>query len=324
MVSSTHYSLLANSAVNRSWDLSDHWPIYSFLKRGIHNNLNLSQPQQNLLRLDRKKVSENAPAIACHNMWSVLAEDPERGEEGVDTEALVDKSLEASTSVALATEVVLQPAAPHRKPRPPLTRDSRRMVRARRKAFAKWERAPCGSEEKESLWTTYSKLKKRTRDLIQKEQKESWSNFIAKGAELLASGLGKMAWQWIKTITQKSTARSLAPQPVKDLDGNLQVEPDGIANALAAHYASLASDATLHSRDPAHWQEMGTSQRELNGAIRAMKNGKAPGLDGLPPEWFKAMAENPSVVGNEPSTPMGKAFLKVIQTIWYNASVPAC
>jgi hypothetical protein len=137
----------------------------------------------------------------------------------------VDKLLEASTKVAEATGVVQQPA-PHKKALIPLTRSSRRKVEARRRAFAQWEQAPNGSEEKESLWASYSELKKETRNLIQKEQKESWSHFIAKGSELLASGAGKQAWQWVKSISQKSTARSLAPQPIKDLDGNLQVEPE--------------------------------------------------------------------------------------------------
>jgi len=43
-----------------------------------------------------------------------------------------------------------------------------------------------------------------------------------------------------------------------------------------------------------------------------------------PPEWFKAMVEDPHAASSEPATPMGKAFLRVLQSVWERASIPAC
>ena len=324
VVSADLQSQLANAWVNRSWDLSDHWPVCTFPLSGTRLESSPFQTQGGVGRFKRELIKASVPAIACHNRWQALAEEDEAGPE-----ACVERFLETSWLVAKATGVAPSPGSQRQylKPaRPPLSRKCRRLVEARRKVFAKWVQAPSG-EEKEALWVTYSELRKGSRKLIRDEQRASWARFLAGGMELMVSGEWKRAWRWIKSLSQRSAARSLVPQPVRDLDGNLQVEPGEIAKAWAAHYAALAQDVTHHSRDPAHWQEMGTplevigdidepiSWRELNAAIRGIRAGKAPGLDGLPPEWFKAMAEHPCEAGSEPSTPMGKAFFKAIQGV---------
>ena len=100
VVSGNLNSLLANSLVNRSWDLSDHWPISTFLKEVAQSGAEQAKSQQVEQLLNRQKVKEYAQAIACHNMWNVLLE-----EEGTDTEVNVAKFLETSAQAAKATEV---------------------------------------------------------------------------------------------------------------------------------------------------------------------------------------------------------------------------
>jgi exonuclease III len=326
-------SQLANAWVNRSWDLSDHWPICTSLRNRPQPRTALEQNQQSMLRLNRGKVQAYATDITSHNMWQALAED-----DCADAEAYVERLLETSSLVANSVGVTMKsnPREHHQKQtRQPLSRKCRRLIDARRKVFEKWEASP-SKEEKGGYWDSYVELRKESRKLIREEQRADWARFLAKGAELMVSGESKRAWGWIKSLSQCSTAKSQVPQPVRDLEGKLQVEPEEIAKTWAEHYAALAQDTNHHSRDPAHWQEMGTprqelsgldepiSWRELNEAIRAIRAGKAPGLDGLPPEWFKTMAELPSEAGAEPLTPMAKAFFKAIQGIWQNASIPAC
>ena len=334
VVSAGAETQLAHSWVNRVWDLSDHWPICTLPLDKERPTLDSGQPQQPPLRLNRKMVLANAPAIACHNRWDVLATS-----EATAPEDCAEQFLETSSRVAEDTGVALMPdtqAKPAKRSKlHSMSRKCRKVVEARRKAFARWDRAPL--EEKEALWADYSSLKKESKQLLRREQRERWAQFLAQGAERMVSGDWKGAWRWIKTLGQRDNASSSAPQPVKDLEGNLQVDPEAIATAWADHYGALARDDTGHSRDPIHWQGMGKpreeemqdldraiSWTELTEAIQAIRAGKAAGKDGLPPEWFKAMAEPLSSAGDNPSSPMGMAFLKVIQAIWQQASIPAC
>ncbi|KAJ1909224.1 hypothetical protein H4219_006434, partial [Mycoemilia scoparia] len=97
VVSRDYRSYVANTWVNRHWDLSDHWPVTSFLKIRTPEQLP-SQVAPSRLRLNREKVKEATPAIASHNMWKVLAEEE-------DTDVVVDKFLGVASEVAEATEV---------------------------------------------------------------------------------------------------------------------------------------------------------------------------------------------------------------------------
>jgi len=45
-------------------------------------------------------------------------------------------------------------------------------------------------------------------------------------------------------------------------------------------------------------------------------------MDGLPPEWFKAIVIDPLTTDNISGNPMGQVFLKTIQGIWDRASIP--
>jgi exonuclease III len=318
----------ANAWINRSWDLSDHWPVNTFPLGKSHIRPE-HPPKPERVFIDGRKVGMRAAAIATHNRWELLAE-----EALEDPEEYATKFMEASSSVAsdVGVTATLDPNEKTSDLR--LSRKCKRLVEARRRAFSVWEQA--APRDKPARWGTYQKLKDEAKETTRSQQRADWARYIAEGSKLLHEQEHKRAWRWVKSLSVRTGATSQAPTAVRDINGNILADPNQIAEAWAAHYGALANDATGHSRDPGHWEEMGEERGLLEGlddsiswaevqtALRAIRPGKAPGLDGFPPEWYKILIEDDTDQRSEPSNPMGRALLRVLQSMWLNSSIPAC
>ncbi len=339
IVASTEaHQMLSNTWVNRAWDISDHWPVHTFPK---HTPASCTADDRAgpapSLRLKRDAINGCAQDITCHNMWEVLEREVNLEADG-GPENFLSTSIEVArqTRVAAATTG----ATEHTRPKAEihLSRKSKRAIEARRRVFRKWDGVEI-PEEKDALWSRYLELKRRSKKLVREEKRTQWDSFIAKGAKLMVGGEWRRAWKWIKCIGQRAHTGPPGLQPIVGKDGTLHMDPAGITNAWAAHYAALAGDATGHSKDPVYWESKGEelvragaitglngpiAWDELHWALRAIKSGKAPGDDGLPPEWFKVMVEDSQDLQDEPRSPMGRVFLRVIRSVWERASVPDC
>jgi exonuclease III len=331
VVSTEALNLLANANVCRSWDISDHWPIHSFFKKETSSAVAKEQTIPGTsLKLKQSAIKEHALEIAHHNMWEVL----ER-EVSLDTEegarVFLDTSITVAKKVGAAAPTTSNGNTQQKEVH--LSGKCRRAINSRRKVFQKWNNLD-DSEEKDTLWVEYLDLKKKSKKLIQEEKKAQWQEFISKGAESLANNEWHKAWKWIKCLRQHSNTTLSGPQPVKDKDGNLVMDPENIIKAWATHYSALAKDETGHSRDPTYWVnkvetdaeaisslDESITWKEANLMLHAIKGRKAAGFDGFPPEWFKVMAEDPHTVGLTPQSPMAKVFLKVIQGVWEKSSI---
>ena len=63
--------------------------------------------------------------------------------------------------------------------------------------------------------------------------------------------------------------------------------------------------------------------KECAEVIKSMERGKAPGLDGIPPEWFKVCLTGGEEAEWVPMSPMAKALWKVLKSVWDVEVVPA-
>jgi hypothetical protein len=173
-----------------------------------------------------------------------------------------------------------------------------------------------------------------TKRLVRANKKAQWENFIAEGSKAMAKAEWNKAWQWVKVLGQRTHDGIAGPQPVRDEDGVLLIEQSDITRAWASHYAALAHDVTGHSKSYNHWVgkedkrlpvieglDSELTWQEFNQALTALKGRKAPGVDGLLPEWFHAMAEASTPAENA-STPMGRVYLRILQGVWRSGSVP--
>jgi exonuclease III len=332
VVSTNSYRAFAHMNVCRSWELSDHWPIMTYLKNEplvplyegqVHN--------EHIPRIKTGAIKEFSSEIVHHNMW-----------EGLSNEAYLDSekgaTLFINTSLDVAKEVGVINSDPPKKPskrdRVHLSKKCKRLIISKQRAFTTWYNSR-DLTEKEILWVKYLDHKMDSRELIRKEKKAQWEKFINEGANSLFNKEWKKAWRWIKCLGQRQHSHTLSLQPVRDKNGILQLDPDNISKAWVSHYSTLAKDVTGHSKDSTFWESPRDNEAEVisglndpitwneaNQALLTIKGGKAPGMDGLPPEWFKAMAESPKDIGVLPQSPMGLAFFKTIQGIWDKASVP--
>ena len=173
-----------------------------------------------------------------------------------------------------------------------------------------------------------------TREAVRHERKTAWLRHVDKGAEALANGRWLEAWRWVRATVGGRGCKPCHVQPVHDAAGELQVDPESIAVVWADHYARLGDDETGHSKDAEHWRRKRVpvseamdelnqpiGWRELNHKLATIRCGKAPGQDGLLPEWFKSMAED-GEPGDKPASPMGKIFLRMVQGMWERAYIP--
>src|SRR5690606_22146042 len=132
--------------------------------------------------------------------------------------------------------------------------------------------------------------------------------FIRVGAEKLADNQMREYWLWAKSITGRSLSKSSAGSIIYDpVSAKVVAEPAMVMQAWSQHYQSLVADVTGHSRDFGFWIERfpnipmhpalrgmdaTVSWGELNGALTHLSNWKAPGLDGVPAEFYKTAAQN--------------------------------
>jgi hypothetical protein len=100
-----------------------------------------------------------------------------------------------------------------------------------------------------------------------------------------------------------------------DESGVLQTSEEGKAAAWLSYYRKLFDDLTGHSGDSVWWDQFRPEQgsettsfdpladtwepNELLRFLDMLANGKAPGIDKIPPEWYKAMRLQPNHEGYE-------------------------
>jgi len=324
---------LSSVTVNRAWDISDHWPVQCKMKpsKVVHVREHLKE----LPRMDPEKVRNRAQQIASHNYWQPLADLVDACEDQCTVESLTAEFTKVSEQVAKDVGVLKVARAKSRKGSGiNLSRETRRSIDQRRKIYSRW-RAEQDASAKERLWEQYREARKASHKAVRGERRTNWLKYVADGAEALSSGRWHEAWRWIKRTCGKGRNPN-GVQPVKDPNGELQVDALSVANAWAQHYAELAEDKTGHSRQASHWSRKRVRWEaaidevnapikwpELNSRLLELKGRKAPGKDGLTSEWFKSMAEPPETMGEFPESPMGKVFLRLVQGMWENSHIPA-
>uniref|UniRef100_A0A803KF69 Reverse transcriptase domain-containing protein n=1 Tax=Xenopus tropicalis TaxID=8364 RepID=A0A803KF69_XENTR len=132
----------------------------------------------------------------------------------------------------------------------------------------------------------------------------------------------------ILAILAKQQQASTAVSRIQTETGNIVHEPYLIAGTFASYYQKLySSTATYtapqlrHFLDSIHIPKLSPTERawlnapitleEITTAIQSLPSNKTPGLDGLPPDWYKAL--------NDLVTPQ---LLTTLQSAWDSQSLP--
>ena len=343
--------------VIRDWDGSDHLPLFAKIPLTFQQRDNGNQWQpvrgkrfvaRNIQRCPASVVSE----IRDDNRWTPLAQlcDPLPAPEALATEFT-----EVSRKVAEGHEDLV------RDPRPPsnnlsrvqryppyCSKKSKRLIERRRCKFRQLMSAP--TPQKPQIERQYKDLAKEARASAKQDRAVFWHRSVLKGARCLVRNDAKAYWRFIKSVSGQGRAgSSMLTQPVKNARGSLEVDPEKIAKTWADHYGALMQDSTGHSKDANHWKVPARglqlrppidpenqrlnhrpTWREICLVLHGMKNHKAPGVDGIPPEWFKLAQDaldDEERIGRQrrvarPQSEMGKALYNLILSMWEHERHP--
>ena len=181
VVSSEFNSLTKKAKVNRSWDLSDHWPVELAMK-GCYEALGETTGVESGegVRVDVSMLEGKKQEIISHNVWHALL-------DLEDTDLLDDLPtlLEAAVKVvADDTEVKKASRAAGAKDKPTyrLSKKAKKAILRRRKAHLAW--AELGEPLRGGpLWTRYLVLKERAQRLKRASMKQSWIRHIELGSK---------------------------------------------------------------------------------------------------------------------------------------------
>ena len=306
--------------VRRDWDLSDHWPL-ELKTRMEWNGVKRTALTETI---NRQKISSLAESIAHANRWTPLLEldDSNPGR-------LVEEFTRVSQALAREKGVLVKKI--EKEKRLNLSNRAKRAIDRRRKLHSQLKRSPS-----EATKVEYEKAREEACVTVREEKKRQFLAWITKACRSWKQHDMKSFWRWIRTTAHYKTRREAA-LGIIDPESNEEVtEPTQTAAIWAKHFGELARDRTGHSKDPKYWStqlvdrpealddnEEPLQWKECAEAMKSMGQGKAPGLDGLPAEWFKVSLKGEEDGEGMPKSPMAKALWKVLQNIWDTEVVPA-
>jgi len=153
-----------------------------------------------------------------------------------------------------------------------------------------WMNDTSNSAKKSAYVQAHGAVQRRLRQM-----KETWWSATAELLQLSADHHDMKAfYDGLKAVYG---SRDMGSIPVRSKDGKtLITDRAGILSRWAEHFYSVLSQTTTF--DPSVQSELPTwdtnyelmlppDRNEVQRAINQMSSGKAPGLDGLPPEMFK-------------------------------------
>lgn len=321
---------LTKARVNRSWDLSDHWPLEVAIKGIGYDNHNGQHIVA--LRMDASKLQTKREDIRNSNYWDVLRESLLDEE---DVEVVATRFEETVQTVATEQEVMAEAVDPNSvKKSYRLSRKAKLLIHRRRVAYSKWVQRE--APRREEYYDAYIVSRQRANEEKQLCSKKSWLRFIIKGSKALTDNDMKGFWKWAKMVTNRGKTGPSDLGPLYKIGNRNQLvyRPEDKLEQLKIHYEALLRDVTGHSRDAEYWRTKlpgelapplqgineDISWHEVNVALKSLKRGKAPGKDGIIPEFYKLAID--SEEGEFPTSALGRVIFEVLTRVWNLGVVP--
>jgi len=336
VVSNEFASLVRRAKVNRSWDLSDHWPVECTVKGHFGEIAETTGEEAGEgIRLDVPMLEEKKQEIISHNVWNALLDLEDTDIDDLPT--LLESSVKV---VAEETRVgrVAGRAGARDKPTYRLSKKAKQAILRRRKAYVAW--VELGEPLRGGpLWTRYLVLRARAQRLKKASMQQSWIRHIESGSRKVSDNDLGGFWRWANNIMHRGKSGPSDLGPLYSDGDTLVYSPGDKLRAWKGHYEVLLGDGTGHSRDAEFWAQRWPGQpapelpglndpivwREVNRALGKLKAGKAPGRDGIPPEFYKLAFERNEVDlthADEPQSALGRVILKLVRTLWDRSRIP--
>lgn len=327
LVNWTALDRLGPMRVKRLNDLSDHWPIFTARYRKPED-VDMGTSTVHHKRVCAPRLKGFQADIIHDNRWAALADLPDIPQTPESLEDAMSQFLQASDQVLSDLDVYVEPS-----PKPwRLPKHIDRALRHKNACYRAWLKSH-GSRRKARLWGKYERARARALALLKDYKRSQWDKFIRSGTDHFVNQEPRSGWKWVKALTGDN-CRSSSVTPVRDESGALLLDPAEVRIRWKAHHSSLAADPTGHSRDKSHWRDRlyprvsdkplhindPITWPELVAALKSMRNGKAPGVDGLPPEFYKLLLNEQDK--DFPSSGMARALYKLWSGLWQAEYIP--
>lgn len=312
VVSQNVAAQLAPTRVNRTWDLSDHWPVQTTMfVRKTEDGFEL--PKRRIIRLNLDRLRAAASDIVCDNRFSALTGLPDSDLGASEEEGEVMGSRQAQIAhldrdvekfISTSKDIVMEKEL-EEKPRKKagfysdFSNATHRMIRIRRDLSKKIRVMTMVGQVPRDLAQEHAEVSRRVKELKRDDATKAWERVIRTGVDLVETSDFRAFWRWLKRIIGGST-QTATSTPIRNEQGELVVDPRGILDVWATHYQKLFADTTGFSKDEGHWANMELTEqptleglngpiswKELREVLKSLKSGKAAGSSGIPPEWFK-------------------------------------
>ena len=323
--------------VDRSCDMSDHWPLRfklsssaDLMDRVPIPRVVLQTPVVQKISID-SALNDNKIDFCNSNKFRVLAQQWVDEEEEAEV-ALGDHPLKATYNsfigtvleVAKTNKLMKRVWKQRKGPRYLLPQNCRRAVLRRKAAHKAWVTAKTkGLDTASGLWVRYIKVRRAARKAIVTAQSSARAKAVNKTVHQLRSGskTAKVFWKSLKGLIGKNADESgRLLGPVLDSEGTINFGKD--ATTVWEDYTKgLLDDATGHSKDREFWsspERFGNyvaspeltadinkdiDWAELNCVLRTLPRHKAPGPDTIPYELLRLAYVSPNIDNGDLDAP---------------------
>ena len=278
--------------VLRGWSDSDHWPIVTTFPA------HLGEPSSPIPKKVFSRTFSDTKKIEflSDNRWDVLVD---QLSNDLPVEAATTLLLDTFNAVGQTNQVIVESTGPPDKALS-LSHSSRCAIRHRTQALNNFLES--GTEESKTFYLQKKDIANR---LLKEDAKRSWKRRLEKLREAVGGRQNKRVWTWMNNFMkpQRNIPQEILPA-ILDQSGVLQTSEQGKEAAWLSYYRRLFDDPTGHSRDPSWWAQFRPNHTvpesldplcspitplELLNLLGHLQNGKAPGIDKIPPEWFKLL-----------------------------------
>ena len=318
-------------SVLRGWSDSDHWPIVVRIPAELGE---LPRPVPK--KVCSRTFSEASKLkFLTDERWEVLTTDIDSNSPSVD--AATNALLETFELVGTDVGVIRELNGPAEKRRC-MSHQCRSALRNRSEKLRDF--LDMGSAESRAA---YVDARSRAVTALREDSRRSWAEHVEELRHTVGLRQSRQAWRWMnKFLKPQGPYHGNSLSAIFDESGVLQTSEEGKAAAWLSYYRKLFDDLTGHSGDSVWWDQFRPEQgsettsfdpladtwepNELLRFLDMLANGKAPGIDKIPPEWYKAMRLQPNHEGYE--APEGfpnhavQAFASVLSKIVESGEIP--
>ena len=318
-------------SVLRGWSDSDHWPILARFPVALGE---FPRPVPKTV-CSRTMSEASKSKFLSDNQWEILAD---QFEEGGSVNVAASAFIGTFENLGKLNGGLREQGGPDER-RLCMPHKCRNALRRRTQLLNGY--LATGSEADR---LAFEQGRVEAKAALSENKKEAWALHLEELRHAVGTRDSKQAWRWMnKFLKPRIQTGSVLPAIFDDV-GVLQTSTEGKATAWLEYYRKLFADPTGHSRVATWWEqyrregpvdvqildplETPLNSAELMPFLARLVNGKAPGLDKIPPEWFKWLLLEPTADDYLPPdgypNHASRAFASLLSLISESGEIPEC